>query len=172
MKLLLPLCLVMSAHGLLAQKQTLTTDQIQIFGLTDSSFSVSFESIAKQKSVKIGNFKITNHSGEFKKEYKRLKGVPLLPILEKAKIRAKNPKDLSEYYLVFKASDGYTVVFSWNELFNTPVGQSVYIATEADGKPLSDSPERVLMITTRDFRTGRRHVKGLSSIEVRRAEKN
>ena len=171
MKLFLTLCLAVLTNGLFAQKQTLTTDYIQIFGLVDSSFSISFETIAKQKPVKIGNFKVTNHLGEFKKEYKRLKGVPLLPILGKVKIHTKSPKELSEYYFVFLASDGYTVVFSWNEIFNTPIGQSLYIATEADGKPLSDSPERVLMIAAKDFRTGRRHIKGLSSIEVRRAEK-
>jgi hypothetical protein len=85
-------------------------------------------------------------------------------------INAESPRVLSEYYFVCKANDGYTVVYSWNELFNTGTGDSVYIVTEKDGKQASEMPESILMISPKDFRTGRRHVKALSSIEVRRAK--
>jgi len=124
MKLFLTLCAFVAINRICAQKQILTTDHIQISGLVDSSFSISFETIARQKAVKLGHFKVISHSGAFKKEYRRLSGVPLLPILEKVKITAQNPKELSEYYFVMSASDGYRVVFSWNELFNTPIGQN------------------------------------------------
>lgn len=154
--------------GLLAQRPFIPTDSIRIFGMVDSVFSVSFEEIARSKQSDLGSLKITNHRGEFKKEYGRLKGVQMLPILEKIKTKAEKPRELNEYYLVFRASDGYAAVFSWNEIFNTEIGQSLYIVTEADGKSLSESSERILAVAIKDFNTGRRHIKNLSSIEVKR----
>jgi len=120
--------------ALTAQRVPVPTDSIRIFGMIDSIFTVSFEEIARNDKSDLENFKVTNHRGEFKKEYKNVKGVKLLKILEKIKIGVGKPRELSEYYLIFKASDGYAVVFSWNEIFNTEIGQSLYIVTEVDGK--------------------------------------
>lgn len=129
--------------GLFAQRPTMPTDSIRIFGMVDSLFAVSFGEIARSKQSDLGSLKITNHQGEFKKEYKSLKGVQMMPILEKIKIKAEKPRELNEYYLIFRASDGYAAVFSWNEIFNTEIGQSLYIVTEADGKSLSEGSERI-----------------------------
>lgn len=103
-----------------------------------------------------------------KKEYKNVKVVALLYILQKLNITTTSPKLLSEYYFVFRGSDGYAVVYSWNEIFNTDIGNSIFIVTEADNKKLTESTDRILLISTRDFKTGRRHIKGLKSIEIRR----
>lgn len=154
--------------GLFAQRPVIPTDSIRIFGMTDSLFAISFEEITRSDKADLGNFKVTNHRGEFKKEYRNVEGVELLTILEKIKIRVEKPRELSEYCLIFRAADGYTVVFSWNEIFNTEIGKSLYIVTAADGKSLSESSDRILMIATKDFNTGRRHIKNLHSIEVKR----
>ena len=69
-----------------------------------------------------------------------------------------------------KANDGYTAVYSWNEIFNTVVGDAPYIVTEKDGKLASSMEEAILMISPKDFKTGRRHIKSLTTIEVRRAK--
>ncbi len=153
---------------LFSQRPTMPTDSIRIFGMIDSLFAVSFEEIARSDKSDLGNFKVTNHRGEFKKEYKDVAGVKVLTILEKIKIGVEKPRELSEYYLIFRGSDGYAVVFSWNEIFNTEIGKSLYIVTAADGKSLTESSDRILMISTKDFNTGRRHIKNLHSIEVKR----
>ena len=94
----------------------------------------------------------------------------LKDVLSTIEINAESPKVLSEYYFVCKANDGYTVVYSWNELFNTTVGDSSYLVTEKGGKAASTLEGTILMISPKDFKTGRRHVKALTSIEVRRAK--
>lgn len=159
---------ILFSCDLFAQRPTMPTDSIRIFGMIDSVFAISFEEIARSDKSDLGNFKVTNHRGEFKKEYKNVEGVGMLIILEKIKIRVDKPRELSEYYLIFRASDGYAVVFSWNEIFNTEIGKSLYIVTSADGKSLTESSDRILMISTKDFNTGRRHIKNLYSIEVKR----
>jgi hypothetical protein len=150
------------------QRPMMPTDSIRIFGMVDSVFTISFEEIARSDKSDLGNFKVTNHRGEFKKEYRDAEGVKMLTILEKIKIRVEKPRELSEFYLIFRASDGYAVVFSWNEVFNTEIGKSLYIVTAADGKHLAESSDRILMISAKDFNTGRRHIKNLYSIEVKR----
>jgi hypothetical protein len=152
----------------LAQENIKSTDEFTIIGLVDKQVTITFADIAKEKSVSLVNFKVTNHLGEFKKEYKNIKAVPLLPVLERVAITSPSPKVLSEYYLIFRCTDGYSVVYSWNEIFNTEIGKSIFIITEADNKKLSESSDRILVICTSDFKTGRRHLKGLASIEVKR----
>jgi len=113
---------------------------------------------------------ITNHLGEKKSEAKGLKGILLKDILQTVEIKSESPKVLSEYYFVFVASDGYKVVYSWNELFNTNVGDSVYLITEKNSKPITEMDDTMLVVSTKDFKTGRRNVKGLTSIEIRRSK--
>lgn len=151
-----------------AQQKTGPTDSILISGLVDSAFFITYSNLAKVKNVEIGNFTVTNHLGEIKKEYRHLKGVALLDLLNKIKITEPNPKVLSEFYLIFRGADGYAVVFSWNELFNTETGKTIYIVTEADDKSFVNNPDRILLISTKDFKTGRRHIKNLKNIEIKR----
>ncbi len=157
-----------SITNVFAQKNVELTSQFTILGLLDKPKVINFDDLRKEKSIEIGDFKVTNHAGEFRKEYKNIKGVPLLSLFKDVIISAESPKALSEYYLIIKASDGYSVVISWNELFNTEVGNSFFIVMEADGKNQTDSAERILLIAIKDFKTGRRHVKGLRSIEIKR----
>lgn len=125
--------------------------------------------LGKLKQHDIGDIPITNHLGEPKGTAKGLKGVLLKDVLELVQIDSESPKVLSEYYFACKANDNYTVVYSWNELFNTVVGETVYIITEKEGKPPGQMNDSILMISSKDQKTGRRHVKALATIEVKRA---
>ena len=146
------------------------TSSFTIFGEVKASVTIQIGDLSKWKSVGIGDVIINNHLGEKKSESKGLKGVLLKDILSSVEINSESPKVLSEYYFVCKANDGYTVVYSWNELFNTATGDSAYIVTEKEGKSTSSMDDSILMISPKDFKTGRRHVKALAAIEVRRAK--
>jgi hypothetical protein len=80
------------------------------------------------------------------------------------------PKFLNEFFFVFIASDGYRVIFSWNEIYNTETGNNFFIVTEMEGKKLKYLGQRILFISTGDLKTGRRYIKGLEKIEVRQLE--
>jgi hypothetical protein len=103
-------------------------------------------------------------------EAKQLKGILLRDVLESIEIKSESPKQLSEFYFVCKATDGYKVVFSWNEIHNSKVGDAVFIITEKVGKPAEQLPESILLLSPQDFKTGRRHIKSLQLIEVKRAQ--
>lgn len=152
---------------LIAQK-TESSNELKITGAVKNPTTISYLEIAKKQPVAIGDLTITSHTGDFRKKYKNLKGVPLLELVRDVQINAPSPKDLSSYYLVLSATDNYSVVISWNELFNTEIGKTFFIVTEIDGTSMKESPESILMIAAKDFRTGRRHIKGLSTIEIRK----
>jgi len=46
------------------------------------------------------------------------------------------------------------VVFSWNEIYNTDTGIGMYVITEKNGKKMCEMDERILAISSRDFKTG------------------
>ena len=152
------------------QKEYKPTSSFVISGEVKAPVTIQIADLSKWKSVSIGDVVITNHLGERKSEAKGLKGVLLKDVLGSVEINSESPKVLSEYYFICKASDGYTVVYSWNEIFNSSVGDTAYIVTEKDGKPASSMDDAIVMISSKDFKTGRRHVKALASIEVKRAK--
>lgn len=167
-KIIVIFLLILVSNIGFSQKTVEATNQFTVSGLVDKPITIAYSDLEKEKIVDIGDFKITNHLGEFKKEYKNVKGVLLLDLLKNLNLTSKSPKLLSEFYFVLRATDGYSVVISWNELFNTEIGNSFFIVVEADNKSQKDATEKILLISTKDFKTGRRHIKGLQSIEVKR----
>ena len=105
-----------------------------------------------------------------KRAIHNIKGIRLKDILEKAGLNEESPKLLSEFYFNCVATDGYKVVFSWNELFNTEVGNQVYIIIESDGQKGNLSADRIAMLSAADQATGRRFVKNLAEIKVERVK--
>jgi hypothetical protein len=153
-----------------AQKEVVPTDEIVVTGLVEKEMKLSLSDINAYTIHNIGDVEITNHAGEKRGTAKALKGILLKDFLSKAEFKAESPKVLSEFILLFLASDGYKVVYSWNEIFNSPTGDHLYLVTEKEGVNISSSKERMLLITPSDFKTGRRYIKGLSKIVVKRVD--
>ncbi len=95
-------------------------------------------------------------------------GCLLRDVLAAAKPVESKPHDLRKSYVVARASDGYEVVFSWAELFVSPVGSNVYVVYERDGAPLAEDEGRIALVVLTDMRPIR-HVKWLSALIVRAA---
>lgn len=169
MKVCVFLVAVFISLDCIAQQDEKPTTSFTITGEVKTPRTFTTDELKKMKAVEIGDVVITNHLGEKKSEAKGLKGVLLKDVLSQVEINAESPRVLSEYYFVCTANDNYRVVYSWNELFNTSVGESAFIVTEKNGKSLDTLPDAILMISSKDIRTGRRHVKALSSIDVKRA---
>jgi|SRR5688572_24801606 len=154
------------SHG---QVKVNPTDAFTISGKIKKEVTYTLADLQKFESKKIGNVVISNHLGEAKGTSKNLEGVLLKDMLAQVEFDAESPKVLSEFYLTCIAHDGYKVVFSWNEIFNTPTGDNLYLITSKDGKELKDMTDRVSILSTTDFKTGRRNLKALTQIVISRA---
>jgi hypothetical protein len=170
LEILLLSSLVFLGTAIYSQKEIQATASFRITGEVKTSTTINLTDFSNWKAYDIGDVIITNHLGEKKSEVRQLKGILLRDVLSTIEINSESPKQLSEYYVVCKANDGYKVVFSWNEIFNTVLGNSIFLITEKEGKPAVDLPESILLLSTKDLRTGRRHVKALQTIEIKRAQ--
>ena len=99
---------------------------------------------------------------------KNINGVLLKDILSAIPFNNENPKVLSEYYIECVATDGYIVIFSWNEIFNSETGKHVMIITSKNGTNAGQLDDRIALITPTDQATGRRYVKWLNKIIIHR----
>lgn len=153
-----------------AQKRNEPTKSFRVTGEIKEEKKISVDDFFNYRESALGDVVITNHLGEPKSTQKKLKGILLRDVLEKIEIKTPGPKELSTFYIVCKATDGYTIVYSWNEIFNNPAGESVYLITSKDGVVAKDLEESILMITPRDYRTGRRYLKGLVEVQIKRVQ--
>lgn len=150
----------------------LSTDSLKILGRVKSSVVYRLGDLDTFTQISAKDQFIYNHNGSLKQRISGIKGIPIKRLLADVEFDYKTemPKSLNEFYFVCVASDGYKVVFSWNEIYNTEIGNGVLLITEMDGKKLVDINQRLLLISTSDLKLGRRYVKGLSRIEVCRIE--
>jgi hypothetical protein len=150
----------------LAQEKLNPTHQFTISGQIKKELVITMDSLNSYPIKTIGDIKVTNHLGDFKHQDDKLKGVLLKDILSHAELAANSPKLYSRFYFTCVGADGYKVVYSWNELFNTEVGNQVYILMEKNGIKADKMPESLQMASMLDFKTGRRYLHNLDKIIV------
>jgi len=153
-----------------AQETLKQTQKFSITGMVVKESVITIDSIMQYPVKVIGEMNVTNHLGEFKHKDDRLKGVLLKDILSHTSFKTTSPKLLSQFYFVCLGADGYKVVYSWNELYNTEVGNHVFILTEKNGIKADKMPESLQMSSATDFKTGRRYLHNLDKIIVKQAD--
>jgi DMSO/TMAO reductase YedYZ molybdopterin-dependent catalytic subunit len=157
-----------SAHADTSKASEFVTATIKIHGAVEKPLTLNVKDMQTFTPEQTGEFPLICQSGANVGKMENQKGVLLTDILNKAVIKTVAHNDVKKMVIIASASDGYKVVFSWSELFNSPVGEGVMVLFEKDGKPLSDEEGRLALISTKDLRTGPRHVKWLNDIEVRK----
>lgn len=141
---------------------------ISVTGDIVKPLSIKFDELKNYKQQSVDSLAIYNHKMDYKSTLKKIKGVLLKDVLSKVDFQSESPKLLSEFYLVCIADDGYKVVFSWNEIFNSGNGDQALIITELNGTDVSQLKENIMLITPTDKATGRRYVKNLSKIIIQK----
>jgi tRNA U34 2-thiouridine synthase MnmA/TrmU len=161
---------VLASSSLYAQRTVTPSESLKIEGKIKTEKTFSISDLDAFPKITIPDQTLYNHKGEVKSSVKNMKGVLLKTVLESTEFDYEKPKELNEFYFVFVATDGYKVVFSWNEIYNTEAGNNFYIITEMDGKKLNDLEQRIPFISTADLKSGRRYIKALEKIQVKRIE--
>ena len=99
---------------------------------------------------------------------RRYGGVLLRDVIAAAKPVEKERHDLRRSIVVATATDGYVAVFSWAELFLSPIGEGAMVVFERDGAPLAANEGPFAIVSLKDTQPGPRHVKWLERLELRR----
>ncbi|MES2377010.1 MAG: hypothetical protein V4553_10550 [Bacteroidota bacterium] len=149
-----------------AQETVKQTNKFSIGGKVKKGSVITMDSLKQYTIQTIGDIKVTDHTGVFKHEDDKLKGILIKDALSHTQFDVSSPKLLSTLYFVFVGADGYKVVYSWNELYNTEVGNHVYILMEKNGVKAADMKESLQMTSMMDMKTGRRYLHNLDKVIV------
>lgn len=141
------------------------TDTLHVYGKVKQPLVLIVTDFSSFESISLDSLRITNHRGEYKGTIYAIKGIRLRDVLERAVIEDR-PREMGRYFIVCTSADGYETVFSWNEIFNNACGDELLIVTSVDGS--SNLEDGILLINGCDIQNGRRHMKWLTRVEVRK----
>lgn len=147
-----------------------TTESFTIEGEVASPVQITEAQLKSYPHVTRDSVRIFSHDMHPKSLLKNVSGVLLRDVLSAVRFNNENPKVLSEYFIECIASDGYKVVFSWNEIFNSDTGSQAMVITEKNGAGFAELDDRIAIVSPFDKATGRRYVKWLKEILIQRVK--
>ncbi len=153
-----------SSEAAPARKKTASV--LRVDGTVTNPLTLSLDDLRSMETEEITDFPVICESGEPKGRFSRCRGVLLETILTKAKIITYDERTVNRIYFDVTADDGYRVIFSWNEVFNTSVGEGVMVLIEKEGLHLHNDDGDFTLVSANDNLNGSRYVKKLRHIEV------
>lgn len=131
--------------------------------------SFSFEELLTLDMIEVNDLLHACGTGDPKGCINQCRGVLLTDVIGMVDVRIEDHNDTKKMYLIVSSTDGYVTVFSWQELFNTQVGEGVMIVLERDDEKIHEG-QYVDLLSTKDFLTGPRNVKRLECIRLMMVE--
>lgn len=138
----------------------------RVVGRVKKEREYSLNDLLAMDTFETGDLLLACGSGEPKGLIPKCRGVRLTDIINRAELVTAGHNDTKKMYLEVVAEDGYCTVFSWQELFNTVVGEGVMVILEKDGKKIHEKHGGVDLFSSCDILTGPRYVKKLDSINI------
>jgi DMSO/TMAO reductase YedYZ molybdopterin-dependent catalytic subunit len=130
--------------------------------------SLSVDQLRGYESVRVAPFDLRCFTtNRFIRTVGCYRGVRLTDLIEEAGLRNDSPGDFKRAVFIAMAHDGYAVTFSWHELFNTSIGETVLVAYECDDQPLTVEDGVPTLYSGTDIMAAPRHVKRLARVVVR-----
>lgn len=139
---------------------------LRVTGRVGEPLVLGMDELRGMEAEEVLDLPIFCGSGTPKGRIDSFRGVPLDAVIKRADVLQEEHNDTKKMFIIASAVDGHKVVFSWQEIFNSPMGGGVMILIEKDGKSLCDEPGLLELISTEDYFTGSRYVKGLVNIEL------
>jgi hypothetical protein len=144
------------------------SESFTVSGEVVKSETIDIAKLSGYTKVHLDSLRIYSHDMQPKGLMKNIDGVLLKEILSAIPFNNENPKVLSEYYIECQATDGYHVIFSWNEIFNSETGNHVMIVISKNSVNAAQLDERIALVSPSDKATGRRYVKWMNKIIIHR----
>jgi DMSO/TMAO reductase YedYZ molybdopterin-dependent catalytic subunit len=163
----LGLTAVIAAAGALAQTPPAT---LVVSGNVEKRVALAIGDLQRLPVQRFEDVRYVRMDGRGKdmEQTRRYTGILLRDVITWAGPVETQRHDLRRSVVIATATDGYQAVFSWAELFLSPIGEGAVVIFERDGVPLPASEGPLALVSLRDTRPGPRHVKWLVKIELRR----
>jgi DMSO/TMAO reductase YedYZ molybdopterin-dependent catalytic subunit len=138
----------------------------RVTGRVRNDLVVGVEDLLAMDAEEIEELPIICGTGTPKGHIRKCRGVLLENIIRKAEVLKEGENDTKKMFIVASSDDGCKTVFSWQEIFNTAIGGGVMVLFERNGKLLGGKEGGLEIISTEDYFSGSRYVKGLRKIEL------
>ena len=139
---------------------------IRIVGRVRQPLVVQAKELCQMPSEELNDLPIYCGTGDPKGSIGSCRGVLLENVISMAEVIKAEHDDTKKMFIVVSGEDGYKVVFSWQEIFNTAIGGGVMILTEKNGRSLCEKDGELELVSAEDYFTGSRYVRRLKKIEV------
>ena len=133
---------------------------ISVTGRVQRKREYPLQELLSMETFETGEQLLACGSGEPKRCIKGCRGVLLTDLINGAEVLIEDHNDTKKFY----------VVVSWQELFNTSVGEGVMVILEKDGHNLYEAHGRVDLFSAQDFLIGPRYVKQVKEVRIIMAE--
>ncbi|VVD88891.1 putative oxidoreductase, molybdopterin binding protein [Pandoraea morbifera] len=148
----------------------LASHEVVVSGCVKRRHSFDLCALRRLPTQLTGALDVTCLSGRKVRSASDYKGVRLSALLDVAQLRMPRARDFTRAFVLAQGADGYTVMFSWHELYNTPVGVGALVVYERDGQPLGEDEGGIGLISTGDLRVALRQVRALKRLCVHLAD--
>lgn len=142
------------------------TRELEIAGRVLHPMKLGCAELRALPQQRIEGLTILCGSGKVKERVESYQGVLLRDLLDLAEVELTEHDTPNHTYVVASGSDGYYVLFSWHELFNSPLGDGVLVIIEKNNAPLNGDEGEIGLISAGDQRPGPRHMRYLKRIDV------
>ncbi|MCT7611059.1 molybdopterin-dependent oxidoreductase [Aliarcobacter butzleri] len=160
------LFILIFAINIFANEDYKVSTQVEVSGLVKNTLNLDVEELEKLSYFKSNSTPLVCMSGETKDNVESYEGVLLKDIIDKAVVDIKSKKDFNKIYIQAISKDGYETIFSYNEVFNTKLGDNIIVFYKKNGKYLENYQGKIGLISIDDIRNGPRHIKWLEKIIV------
>jgi hypothetical protein len=138
----------------------------RIQGRVKAPYEFTLDELNTMDSMQTENIRMICGSGEPIGDIGYFRGVLLSDVINKAEVRVVDHNDTKKMFVVAGSDDGYKSVFSWQEIFNSPNGESIWVVLENKGNPLHGGNGEVDLLTGCDHLPGPRYVRRLKTIDI------
>jgi hypothetical protein len=138
----------------------------RICGRVETPMIVGMDTLRALDPVEIEDLPLHCGSGEPKGRIGHCRGVLLADIINQADMLITDHNDTKKMFIIAASDDGYKTVFSWQEIFNTAVGDGIMVILEKNGRPLYGGAGPVDLFSAQDHLSGPRYVKQLANVEI------
>ena len=153
------ICLALPLLAVAIRLDAQTDAALRVLGDVEAPLALTVDDLRKLPSRRFDD----RRGGEMRS----YTGVLLRDVLNRAKPLERQPRGFRRSIVVATARDGYKAIFSWAELYLSPIGDGAYVVYERDGAPLQAGEGPLALVSLVDTSPGARHVRWLESVELR-----
>ena len=153
-------------HGKHKYGREYMSHELEVIGLVERPLCLRVEDLREMATMEINALTLICGSGAKKGTIESYRGVLLRDILDRASVIITDHHAPNRLYLKLTSSDGYRVIFSFQEINNTVVGEKALVVFAREGRPLDESEGEFAFVSANDTRPGPRRMRYLKSIEV------